>query len=632
MKKKRYLNIKGAALDKEQLQMYMEKMAVNNETLRTSNIETYPIDRLNDNFRFIQKTYTLLNEHIKKGISIYPAGEWLLDNFYLIEETVKNIRNELTQKKYKNFPGINNGLYKGFARIYVLATEIVAYTDNKIDEEILKTSLLAYERKKTLNMEEIWNLPTFLELAIIENIRGVCEKIYVSQIQKYKVEEIVERLIEKKETNKQEYKKIRENTRMYQNSSYPFIEYMSYKLKKYGKTGNAYLNILEEQVNKLGLSVSEVIRKEHFDIAIQKVAIGNGITSIREIARINFLNLFEEINGVESLLKQDPANVYEKMDYKTKEYYRAEIKKISQKTKMSEIYIAKKTLELANKAKQEKKKHIGYYLIDRGRYILNKELGLKYKKDNKKAKKYIISIYAATMILSLAFGAYVYKTTNLVIAIISTIFAIIPISEIYVQTLNYILVKAVNPKILPKLSLQEGIPIEYSTMVVIPTIINTKEKVEELFKKMEIYYLANKEENIYFTLLGDCTASKNEIESFDKEVIEEGLKQSKILNEKYAKNKKEKFYFLYRNRVWSRGEKCYLGWERKRGMLCQFNEFLITGNNKFKVNTIKDKLNIKYIITLDADTNKRITIFSPLLVVIRNLFVLTLVISLIASS
>ena len=603
MKKKRYLNIKGAALDKEQLQMYMEKMAVNNETLRTSNIETYPIDRLNDNFRFIQKTYTLLNEHIKKGISIYPAGEWLLDNFYLIEETVKNIRNELTQKKYKNFPGINNGLYKGFARIYVLATEIVAYTDNKIDEEILKTSLLAYERKKTLNMEEIWNLPTFLELAIIENIRGVCEKIYVSQIQKYKVEEIVERLIEKKETNKQEYKKIRENTRMYQNSSYPFIEYMSYKLKKYGKIGNAYLNILEEQVNKLGLSVSEVIRKEHFDIAIQKVAIGNGITSIREIARINFLNLFEEINGVESLLKQDPANVYEKMDYKTKEYYRAEIKKISQKTKMSEIYIAKKTLELANKAKQEKKKHIGYYLIDRGRYILNKELGLKYKKDNKKAKKYIISIYAATMILSLAFGAYVYKTTNLVIAIISTIFAIIPISEIYVQTLNYILVKAVNPKILPKLSLQEGIPIEYSTMVVIPTIINTKEKVEELFKKMEIYYLANKEENIYFTLLGDCTASKNEIESFDKEVIEEGLKQSKILNEKYAKDKKEKFYFLYRNRVWSRGEKCYLGWERKRGMLCQFNEFLITGNNKFKVNTIKDKLNIKYIITLDADTN-----------------------------
>ena len=112
MKKKRYLNIKGAALDKEQLQMYMEKMAVNNETLRTSNIETYPIDRLNDNFRFIQKTYTLLNEHIKKGISIYPAGEWLLDNFYLIEETVKNIRNELTQKKYKNFPGINNGYIK----------------------------------------------------------------------------------------------------------------------------------------------------------------------------------------------------------------------------------------------------------------------------------------------------------------------------------------------------------------------------------------------------------------------------------------------------------------------------------------------------------------------------------------
>ncbi len=130
---------------------------------------------------------------------------------------------------------------------------------------------------------------------------------------------------------------------MYRNSSYPFIEYISYKLKKYGKNGNIYLNILEEQVNKLGITVSDVIRKEHFDIAIQKVTIGNSITSIRKIMRINFIELFEKINGVEDLLRQDPANVYSKMDYKTKEYYRNKIKKISNKTKMSEIYITRKS-------------------------------------------------------------------------------------------------------------------------------------------------------------------------------------------------------------------------------------------------------------------------------------------------
>ena len=602
--KNRYLNIKGVTLDKEQLENYMEKIAVNYEITRDSSLETYPINRLNDNFKFIQKTHTILNEHIKKEISIYPAGEWLLDNFYIIEETVKNINSQLTEKKYKNFPGIANGLYKGFARVYVLATEIISYTDNKIDEETLEFSLMAYERKKTLSMEEIWSLPTFLNIAIVENIRTVCEKIYISQIQKYKVEEIVERLIEKKEPNKQQYKKLKENMKIYQNSSYPFIEYMSYKLKKYGKMGNAYLNILEEQVNKLGITVSEVIRKEHFDIAIQKVLIGNSITSIRKIARINFLSLFEKINGVEELLRQDPADVYDKMDYKTKEYYRNKIKKLSQKTKMSEIYITKKTLELAQKAKQEKKKHIGYYLIDRGENLLNNELGIKQKRKNKKAIRYISSIYVVTLIFSVLLGIYLYNKINFPIAIITAIVAVIPISEIYIQILNYCLGKFVKPTLIPKLAFLEGIPEEYSTMVVIPTIVNSKEKVKELFKKIEVYYLANKEDNLYFTLLGDCTSSKNEIEPFDEEVIETGIHEAQRLNEKYVqKDEKEKFYFLYRNRVWNRGEKCYLGWERKRGMLCQFNEFLLTGNNKFRTNTIKSKLNIKYVITLDADTN-----------------------------
>ena len=602
--KNRYFNIKGIPLNKEQMQSYMEKIAADYEVIKSSDIGTCPVNRLNDNFKFIQKTYNILNEHIKQNITIYPAGEWLLDNFYIIDETVKNIKNELSEKKYKNFPGISLGLYKGFARIYLLATEIVAYSDSKIDEETLSLALSSYERKKTLSMEEIWSLPVFLNIAMIENIRLVCEKIYISQIQKYKVEDIVERLIEKKDSNKQEFKKIKENTRLYQNARYPFIEYMSYKLKKYGKTGNAYLSILEEQVNKKGMTVSDVIRKEHFDIAIQKVLIGNSITSIREISRINFLNLFEEINGVEEILRQDPTGVYQKMDYKTKEYYRNTIKNLSEKTKMSEIYIAKEVLELSKGAKQEKKRHIGYYLIDRGVERLNKKLGLKSKKRAKKVANYITSIILATLVFATFLGVYLYYKTNLGVAILLSILSIVPISEIYIQILNYILGKIVKPKLLPKLALSEGIPDEYRTMVVIPTIVGNREKVKELFKKMEVYYLANKDKNIFFTLLGDCTSSKNEKEPIDEEIIEEGRKQAEMLNKKYAKeDEKDKFYFLYRHRKWNRGEKSYLGWERKRGMLCEFNEFLLTGNNNFRENTIKTKLNIKYIITLDADTN-----------------------------
>ena len=220
-------------------------------------------------------------------------------------------------KKYRNFLGIANGRYKGFARIYVLAAEIVAYTDNKIEKEELEEALQSYQTKKTLSMEEIWNIGTFLQIAIIENIREICERIYSSQMQKFKAENIVERLVENKtKTNiickTSACKKMEKDS--FQDLKYPYIEYMSYILKRYGKKANAYLNILEEVVEKLGTTVSDVIKKEHFEIATQKVLMGNSITSIKEIQRINFLEIFEKINGVEEILKQDPANVYEKID------------------------------------------------------------------------------------------------------------------------------------------------------------------------------------------------------------------------------------------------------------------------------------------------------------------------------
>jgi len=598
--KNKFISIKGFILNKEQIQEYMRKLAVEYETKEKSSITTYPIPRLNDNFKFIEKTYNLLNEHIKKNINIYSAGEWLLDNFYIIEETVKRIRFSINAKEYKNFKAIANGTYKDFARIYVLASEIVACADNIINEEVLKISLQAYENERTLKMEEIWNLPLFLEISIIENIRKICEKIYINQIQKERVEDIVSRLIEKKDTFKQSYKLTKEESSIYKNKRYSFIEYMSYKLKRYGKQGTPYLDILEQEVNKTGITISEAIKKEHVDMAIQKVSMGNSITSLREISRISFLNLFEEINGVEEILKKDPSNVYIKMDYKTKEHYRNSIKILSEKSKVSEIYIAKKVLELAQSSRSDKKRHIGYYLISDGIDILKKEIGIKVKKKRNKAKLYIYSIFAVTTVLSILFGLYIFYKSNLTLAVISGILAYIPISEIYIQILNYIFIKMVKPKVLPKLDFTNGIPKEYGTIVVIPTIIGNSEKVKELFRKLEIYYLANKSENLYFALLGDCTSSNNEIEEFDEEVVSTGIAESERLNKKYGD---KKFSFLYRKRTWNTGEHCYLGWERKRGLLCEFNDYLVSGENKFKENNLDRTLEIKYVITLDADTN-----------------------------
>ena len=639
----RILNIKGVLLDKHQLENYLAKLASDNILKNRSDKDTYPIPRLRENFEYITNVYNTLTEHLKLGIPIHPAGEWILDNYYIVEKTVKTIIKDMPLKKYTSFIGLENGTYKGFARVYVLAAEIVAYTDGTIDRNNLSSLLQAYQTKKNLSMEEIWNIGIFLQISLIENIRGICEKIYSSQMQKYKVENIIERLVENKENLK--FKNISSSkTYGYGEMKYPFIEYMSYRLKQYGKQAYAFLNILEEQVDKMGLSIAEVIQKEHFDIAVKKVSMGNSITSINTIIRVNFLEIFEQINGVEEVLKKDPAGVYSKMDYKTRAYYRREIEKIAKKTKISEMYIAKKCLELAEKnAKkldseleeksssekntlERKETHIGYYLISKGKSTLLSELlNKKVKSTNPKTKMqiYIYGVTILAILISLLCGIYVYnRGVNIIISALIFIATLIPSQTIAVQLIQYILSKLIKPKMIPKLDFKSGIPEESSTMVIIPTIVKTKEKVHELFSKLEVFYIANKSENLYFTLLGDCSSSNNERESFDDEIIEAGVEEIKRLNEKYPDIKYNKFNFIYRKRVWNEGESCYLGWERKRGAINQFNEYLL-GNikspflyNSFednkvysdsKGNSISNPQNnipkIKYVITLDSDTD-----------------------------
>lgn len=457
------LNTKGAAIDNIHLQKYLEKLASDHVLQEKSDQNTYPIPRMLDNFEVITEVYKLLNEHIKLNIPIHPAGEWLLDNYYIIEETVKNIEKEMTLTKYTNFLGIANSINHGFARIYVLAAEIVSYTDGKITADTLVELLSSYQKKKKLSMEEIWNISIFLQIALIENIRIICEKIYSVQIQKYKVENIIERLVENKDKDKLKFGKLNKykaKVKEYGEMKYPFIEYMSYKLRQFGKIGYPFLNVLEEQVNKMGVDISDVIEKEHFDIAVKKVSIGNSITSIKNISRINFTEIFEQINQVDEILKKDPANVYEKMDFRTKIYYRNTIEEISKKTKISEIYIAKKCLELAE-GKEGKKAHIGYYLVDKGKNKLLENLLNKKVREISNTRKMQIFIATKTIIslaISLLFAAYLFtKTQSLILSAMALLITYLPVSNILMQIFQYILGKCIKPKLIPKLDLQRTV-------------------------------------------------------------------------------------------------------------------------------------------------------------------------------
>ena len=630
MEKYRKLNIRGTLLDKNQLAKHMEKTASEHNTTVFSSKNTYPIPNLISDYKMILETYNLLTKHLKLGIKIHSAGEWILDNFYIIEETVKTLQKELSLKKYKNMIGLSNDNYLGFARTYVLAEEIVAFSDCKIDRETIDVSLQAYQQKKLLSMEELCNISIFIRISLISHIRELCEKIYSSQIQKYKAESIIERIVEHKNyanlkfNNKVKFIRIND-----ERLKYPFIEYMSYKLKKYGKSAVAYQEVLAKEVQKLGLTIPEVIQKEHFHIANIKITMGNCITSIKEVNRIDFSELFSYMNASEEILKLDPSGVYSNLDEESKSYFRKIIEKKSKKSRISEIYIAEKIIELCKRYENSeefediRKSHVGYYLIkEDGIQELNEILELKTHRKlniNQKSRLYIattilIPIYICFMIYMILWN---YEK-NVAISLIISILLYIPISEIFLKFENYIMSKFKSPTLIPKLDFEKGIPVEMKTFVVIPTILKSKDKVKEMFEKLEVYYLANKSENIYFALLGDCSEEDKMQMDFDNEVISSGLEICKKLNEKYKLENFPRFHFLYRKRMWNDSEKSYIGWERKRGLLTTFNNY-IKGkiNNDFLENTIeKNRENIpdiKYIITLDSDTNLNLKTASKLI-------------------
>ena len=619
------IDFRDVLLDKESLKKHIKNFVNKFEYINKSDIRTYPIKRLKEDYKEIREVYKLLNTHIKLGIKIHSAGEWILDNFYIVEEAVKFIQKELKVKEYKKLIGINSGKYQGYPRIYLLAEEIVSCTDSKINEENLEYILKAYSEEMSLSSSEIDCFEVFLKLAIINKIRKTCNRIYISEIQKYKVESLLERTIEIKEKNDYVFTKKFLNINL-ENGMYPYVEYLSYKLKSLDKTYTKYQEILEKEIEKIGKTIPNIIRKEHMNVARIKNTIGNAITSIKNISRISFSEIYGELNISESNLNKDPSGIYPKMDNKTKEAYRKEIESIARKYKISEKFITENILSLCKENVDEnnikKESHVGYYIISDGKNALYERLGISekecFKTNEERVKLYISVSIIIPIIISFLISMFISNRISfdngfgyIIHFIVVTAFwilLVVPISEIVFRIMNYILLKIKKPKVVPKLDFEKEIPEEIKTFVIIPCILSSKEKVEELFRKLEVYYLANKMDNLYFCLLGDSAESIEEKIALDEEVSTIGEKIVNELNKKYKTERFSKFHFLYRNRTYSNSENKYIGWERKRGLIYKFNLYIKNKiPNDFKVNTIeleKDLLpEIKYVITLDSDTN-----------------------------
>ncbi|MDF2882101.1 MAG: NdvB [Clostridiaceae bacterium] len=607
-------------VNREGLEKHAEKISNEYSATSRTNCRRKVIKSLKDSYDKILKCYLYIDKNTKNKRELVPAEEWLLDNLYLIEREYKDILHSMPGYYYKNLPTINKGIMKNYPRIYHIAVELVSHTDGRVDEDIIESFINAYQESTILTSGELWALPIMIRIALIQNIGKVSEKIVFSEEEKREADLDADALINAVNENNLQREFSTLKVKKTGEISSHYIERFIKVLRDNGIDNAEIYKWIDERLDLQETNSERMIKIEHQLQGSFQLSVGNSITGIREVSSINWKQCFERLSYVEKILRKDPSGIYNNMDFKSRDYYRHGIEKLCRETKIPESFIAKKAIECAEesvaKESNEYLKHVGYYIIDEGKSCLKQKMGyeprglekIKFKINNNAVAWYLGTIIAGILIfVTLTIVNTYAEDVNPIIwkYILAAIVVIIPCSEIVISIFHWSINHLSEPSFLPKLEFAINIPEEFTTVVVVPALLNNEKRVHELLNNMEVYYLANKEKNIYFALLGDFKDSRNEEESEDDKIVQEALGLIKLLNEKYSCGEKNIFYFFNRFRKYNEKEKKWMGWERKRGKLMEFNA-LIRGDNNTSFNVLSSDIsslkNVKYVITLDADT------------------------------
>ena len=521
--------------------------------------------------KIITKHYNELIKITKQHYFIGITNEWIIDNYYLLVEKENEIKHFYKNKKENRY------LYKNINLVNIL-THILEFRNYKIDQLSLIENINDYCKKNNIHLkyQEIKIIPVTLSIILINKLSEICQ----NESNELKEKANIDNIIKKIQKDYLKKGKIKLENYFYEDfySSLSAITIFNDKIKKFGKNSNEIFKQFNKILESRKISLKDVINKEHFNNTNSNILVANIFHSIKQIDNIEIESLVHNLCDIEKILNKDPY--YNMMTLETKNAYRRQLIKLAKKKKVDIIELTEKLINIDN--------NIGNVLF-------------KSQNDGIKVVIYLLLVTVISVSLSILLSFYFIPVKWLGFLIL-----LIPVSEIVITFLNKIYLKIFPPKPLAKLDFEKGIPKNYKTMVVIPTILKNKEKVDEVFNKLEAYYLANKSKNLYFTLLGDACESKTETFAKDDEVKKAGIAKVNELNKKY---KEEIFYFAYRTRKYSESEGCHLGFERKRGALLHFNDLILNNmseeeqNYWFQIHTFNNfKHKIKYVITLDVDT------------------------------
>ncbi|MDD1729971.1 MAG: cyclic beta 1-2 glucan synthetase, partial [Methanospirillum sp.] len=576
------------------------------------------LPRLGANERVLLETHAILSTVIETNQRVAPAGEWLLDNFYLIEEQIRTARRHLTKEYSKELPHLVNGPFEGFPRVYQIARELIAHSDGRIDSESLFVFIDAYQSVNPLMLGELWAIPIMLRLSLIENLRRISDILASNKREIDSVNIWVDRITKvAKEDPKSLILVIADLARSNPPLTSAFVAEIARQLQGQSGTLAFPLTWIEQRLFESNLTIEQMISAENQTQAADQVSIGNSIGSLRLLDKMNWREFIEQVSLVEQILRSDHDDVYAAMDFETRDQYRHVIEDIGKKSAIEESKIALKAVELARESRNRRdtissRSHVGYYLIDKGRHSLEEALGYQKSLIDQLlglGKSHLLFLYLTgilfiTIIVEI-FGYTRITGTAWFLILPFMVLLLIPISQASISLGNWFITLLLTPVPLPKMTYSSGIPDDQKTIVVIPTVVSGTADVTRLLDSLEIRYLGNRDENLFFALLTDLRNADTRELPEDAEIVSLLTTGIEELNTRYYDDKQGIFFLMHRSRSWNSNEGRWMGYERKRGILEAFS-ILISGKGDDLFSHIVGDLSLltslKYVITLDTDT------------------------------
>lgn len=608
----------------ERLEQHAASLAVAQAVTDDARVGRLLTPRVLDNGRILVECYQTIARAIRDEKAITPAAEWFVDNFHIVDEQLREIIDDLPPGYYRQLPKLASGHLRNYPRVYGVAWAFVAHTDSRFDPDMLRRFVSAYQCVQPLTIGELWAVAISLRVVLVENLRRLAERIVHSRRARLEADELADSLLGSGALAPESPATA---LRRFEHGPLDpaFAVQLVQRLRDLDPKVRPVLLWLDERLAAQGTTADDLVHAEHQQQAAMSVTVRNIITSMRLTSAFDWSEFFENVSPVDKILRCAPR--YAEMDFATRDTYRHAIEDLSRGTRFSEIEVTQRVVDRARRAgvelhareQPERERHMdpGYYLISQGRRAFERELGYRVSWKERLLRWYVrgsapgyLGSLAVVTAMVLAVPLWYAAETGVTVGglVCLGLIALVPASDLAIALINRTVMAILGPRSLPRMALRDGISNELRTIVVVPTLLTSRQAIDEQVERLEVHYLANTDDDLRFALLSDWRDAPGESIPGDAELLARAVEGIAHLNKRYgpAAGGGVRFVLFHRRRVWNESEQVWMGWERKRGKLYELNQWL-RGSTSTTFMSVGGQLpeaipSVRFVITLDADT------------------------------